>query len=286
MWAKNTNLNFAVVPDNGSPLGSGDYQQGDPGFGDIRIAGYNFGTSSLASAFSPPPINNYSIAGDVQFNTGQTFNIGTTYDLFTVASHEFGHSLGMMHSSIIITSEYSAYTGVKTGIDWDDINGIRSVYSANLPRSHDWNDTYYPNNSFATATDVTPHIQPNLTLLRLDRDISTNSDVDYFKIIAPAGTLSTVQLSAQSTGLSLLSPKVWVYNSSYQQIGYASGTSQYGTTVTVTLNGQVSAGQVIYVKVTGADTTPFGTGKYALAARFGGAPLFDSGTSSHNVTEW
>src|SRR5919201_1573324 len=72
-WAAQTNLNFAVVTDNGSDAGSGSYQQGDPAKGDIRIGGYDFGTDTLASAFYPPPINNYSLAGDVTFNTAQTF---------------------------------------------------------------------------------------------------------------------------------------------------------------------------------------------------------------------
>jgi len=40
VWAQQTNINFVVVPDNGAPSGSGNNQQGDPGFGDIRI-GYN-----------------------------------------------------------------------------------------------------------------------------------------------------------------------------------------------------------------------------------------------------
>jgi hypothetical protein len=38
-WAQQTNLNFSVVSDNGGALGSGSNQQGDPGFGDIRIGG-------------------------------------------------------------------------------------------------------------------------------------------------------------------------------------------------------------------------------------------------------
>src|SRR5947209_4947857 len=43
-WARNSNLNFAVVPDNGAAIGSGLYEQGDPAMGDIRIGGYAFGT--------------------------------------------------------------------------------------------------------------------------------------------------------------------------------------------------------------------------------------------------
>src|SRR5579885_862322 len=63
-WAAQTNINFALVPDDGVPEGSGSYQQGDPGQGDIRIGGLNFGTSPLAQAFMPPPVNHYPVAGD------------------------------------------------------------------------------------------------------------------------------------------------------------------------------------------------------------------------------
>ena len=45
-WAGSANINSEVVPDNGAPQGSGASQQGDPGFGDIRIGGYNFNSSS------------------------------------------------------------------------------------------------------------------------------------------------------------------------------------------------------------------------------------------------
>ena len=130
-WAQQTNINFAVVPDNGAPEGSGSQEQGGAGFGDIRIGGYNFGSSTLALTYQPPSANNFSIAGDVTFNTGQSFNIGSTYDLFTVAMHEFGHALGLNESSVSSAVEYPTYTGRKTALASDDIAGIRSIYSAN-----------------------------------------------------------------------------------------------------------------------------------------------------------
>ena len=137
-WAQKTNINFVVVPDNGASTGSGADQEGDPNFGDIRIGGYSFGNSTLAWSYYPPSVNNYSIAGDINFNTAMTYNIGSTYDLFTVAAHEFGHALGLGESSTSqLNIEYPTYTGQKTALAADDIAGIQSIYSAGLPRTPD-----------------------------------------------------------------------------------------------------------------------------------------------------
>src|SRR5262249_343099 len=116
VWAQVTNLNFAIVSDNGGSIWCGSHQPGDPWMGGIRSGGHSVGTSPLASAYLPPPVNNYSIAGDIQFNTGQAFNIGSTYDLFTVAAHEIGHALGLLHSTTATAIMYGSYNTRKTGL--------------------------------------------------------------------------------------------------------------------------------------------------------------------------
>jgi hypothetical protein len=68
-------------PDNGAAIGSGPDQQGGPNMGDIRVSGYNFGNNIRGQAYMPPPVNNYSIAGDVQFNTGAYFKVGASIRL-------------------------------------------------------------------------------------------------------------------------------------------------------------------------------------------------------------
>jgi hypothetical protein len=269
-WAAQTNINFAQVSDNGTTYGQGNYQQGDPGMGDIRIGGYNFGNGTLAVAFMPPPINNYSAAGDIEINTGAAFNIGSTYDLFTVTAHEIGHALGLAHSATSTAVMYGTYNGIKSSLTSDDINGIRNIYSSNNPRSADSYDSGSGNNTFATASNISSSIDPvALTALVQNLDITTTSDVDYYTFTAPSGSASTLTVNVQSSGLSLLAPNVTVYASDQTTVlGSASGAGHYGTTLTVTVTG-VSAGQQFYVKVAGADSTVLGTGAYALTLNLG-----------------
>jgi hypothetical protein len=273
VWAQQTNTNFAVVPDSGAPEGGGSYQQGDPAMGDIRIGGGNLGFGTLAQAYMPPPVNNYSLAGDIQFNTDYTFNInGFDYDLFTVAMHEFGHALGMYHSNNFGAVMYPYYQGAKFGLGSDDINGIRDIYSNNNGRSPDAYDGL--NNGFSSAANISSSINStSLTALVDNLDIATAGQKEYLTATAPAGTGSTVTISVQSEGLSLLAPRLYVYSSSQTLLGSASGYGKYGTTLTLNLTNKISAGQQFYVQVAGADTTAMGTGNYALTMTFAGDPL-------------
>jgi hypothetical protein len=283
-WAAQTNINFAVVNDDGSPSGSGSYQQGAPNFGDIRFGAYNFGSGNswLGSTYYPPPANNYSIAGDVAFNTAYGFNIGSTYDLFTVAMHEIGHALGLGLSGSSAAVMYGTYTGAFAALGSDDIAGVRSIYSAGNPRSVDAYDTGSGDNSFATAADITSVINPtsltavlnNLSITSVigSRDTVTGADVAYYKFTAPAGSASRMTVSVQSAGLSLLSPMVTVYASNPTTVlGTASGKGQYGATLT--LGGiPVTPGSTYYIKVQGADTSVFSDGDYALTLNLGTGP--------------
>lgn len=270
-WAQVTNLNFVVVEDNGAATGSGSYQQGDPNFGDIRIAGYNFGTSTLASAIMPPPVNNYSIAGDIVFNTGVAFGIGSNYDLYTVALHEIGHSLGLDHSSASSTSVmWPVYNGVKAGLASDDISGIRSIYSGGNARSADSYETNSGNNNINDAKNIAGDlVRSQKSGVINGLDITTTSDVDFYRLAMPAWTGSTLVVKVQSSGFSQLAPKLTIYDKDKTTVlGTVSGAGQHGTSISLTINGVVGS-DVFYLKVEGAESNSFGVGAYGITLDLG-----------------
>ncbi len=275
VWAQQTNINFIVVPDDGAPSGSGNDMEGDPGFGDIRIGGYAFGSPTLARTYQPPPGNDFSIAGDMAFNTAQNFSATSSgYNLFTVAEHEFGVALGLLYSSASPQSVmWPSYNGVKPNLSSDDIAGIRNIYSANLPRTPDIYGALGLGNSFATAVNLDSSISPLAdTALVNNLDVTTTSDVDIYTFNAPLSTTGNFSVTVQSGGLSLLSPNLTVYAADQTTVlGSASGLGQYGTTLTVNVSGAVP-GEQYYALVQGADTTAFSTGRYALALNFGSNP--------------
>jgi hypothetical protein len=304
-WAQQTNINFAVVSDDGSDIGSGAYQQGAPNFGDIRIGGYNFGTSTLAQASMPPPINNFSIAGDIQLNTGRTFSIGTGgYDLATVASHELGHALGLYHSAYTSAVMYPNYNAIKSSLTNDDINGIRNIYSSGSARTADsfnggsgtqslvggvvnvvtgtvnavtgllglslLGSSTPSNGSFSSAADLSSYLDPSLlTGTMTGLNLSSAGQAEYFSVTVPQTTSGTFTATVQSSGISLLNPSVTVYASDqWTVLASAAGSGEQGSTLSLSVP-NVTPGQVLYLKVSGADSSAFSTGNYGLSMDFG-----------------
>ncbi|MGF1581081.1 MAG: matrixin family metalloprotease [Gemmataceae bacterium] len=274
-WAYYTDLNFTVVSDNGASLGSGAYQQGDPNLGDIRIGGYNYGTDAvgdpietLAQAYLPQPINNFSIAGDIVFNTGQAYGTNLAngdFDLYTVAMHEMGHALGLNHSEVFTANMWAYYTGVKYGLTWDDVYGGQAIYTA---RSHDAFDDTLGNNTSLQATDIESHIDDvSLTANINDLDITGVNDVDWYKFRLDDNA-TQFKVTAQSAGLSMLSPDLTVFDSLGNEIVSSSGYR--GVTVSTDVPFTAAdRGDWYYVRVQRNEYNVFGSGRYALTLNMG-----------------
>ncbi|XP_073922924.1 neutrophil collagenase isoform X2 [Castor canadensis] len=108
------------------------------GEADINIAFYrrDHGDNSpfdgpngiLAHAFQP----GQGIGGDAHFDADETWTQSSmNYNLFLVAAHEFGHSLGLSHSSDPSALMYPNYAFREPStytLPQDDINGIQAIY--------------------------------------------------------------------------------------------------------------------------------------------------------------
>jgi hypothetical protein len=268
LWENVSNANLALVPDGGEAVGCAGDQQDDPRFGDIRIGAVPLGSGILAETFLPPPANGGTDAGDILFNSNVNWQINSTYDIMTVAAHEFGHALGLGGSTVSTAVMYGTYNGIKQALASDDIAGIQAVYGT---RQFDqFNNGGQHNNAYSNAANLNSYITSNGQISLPGLVISTSNQSEWFTVGAPSSSCGTMAVTVQSSNLSSLSPKLQVYNSSLSLLGTVSAPSCFGATITFNVHG-VQPGQQYYFKVLQAGG-PGPIGAYGLLVNFGNQP--------------
>jgi hypothetical protein len=260
-WADVTPLNFRFVSDNGAPAGSSGPAQGSTNFGDTRFYGYNSPHGYAAYSYYP---SGSTLGGDSNLGTNVTWYVGTYPDLYSILLHETGLTIGMGETTNSATVMYPTIMSVYTGLTADDIAGAQAIYGARHPDAY---DAHASNDTIATATALTLNTSGAFSI---QADLSSMTDVDYYKIVAPTGTNGSLTVTLDAKDYSLLIPTLSVYNAAGTLIGHAAATT-YGGVLTVTLTG-LSAGQTYTIGVNRADTSVFGMGAYGLSAQFGGMP--------------
>ncbi|XP_048853665.1 collagenase 3-like [Brienomyrus brachyistius] len=124
VWAKVTPLQFTRINSGVADImiSFGRREHGDA---------YPFDgpEGTLAHAFAPSA----GLGGDTHFDEDETFTSRTTagYNLFMVAAHEFGHALGLSHSTDPGALMYPIYSYRDPStfiLPLDDVKGIQSLY--------------------------------------------------------------------------------------------------------------------------------------------------------------
>ena len=124
-WSAVANIAFTEIADPGTP-------EGGVGGGDIRIGGHVFDGPSgvLAHAFYPPS-NGGTFAGDLHFDIDELWKtsfVGPGFDIFQVAAHEIGHSIGLDHTLVPASLMNAFYTEAFSGPQADDAAGAAFIY--------------------------------------------------------------------------------------------------------------------------------------------------------------
>lgn len=263
-WSSIANINIVQVADNGASLGTYGYQQGDSRFGDIRIGGLSMSNTTMATTFSPPPFNGGTLAGDMIFNTSLAWQINHDYDLQTVAIHEFGHALGLDHTAVAGSQMGAVYDGVQQSLSTDDVNGMRSIWGARAP---DWSSQGGGNFTPATATNPMQYMNSNNQITLYDLNITSNSDQHWYKIVTPPNVYSYLSAGIQSTNLSMLSPKIQIYNASLVGMAQALAPNSFGGFAAFSVN--VTPNTTYYIRTSAAQSGISGAGNYALLINMG-----------------
>ncbi|XP_063045289.1 collagenase 3-like [Engraulis encrasicolus] len=127
VWADVTPLTFkriySGIADIMISFGTRDHGDGYP---------FDGPDGTLAHAFAPGP----RIGGDAHFDDDETFTFDSQagYNLFLVAAHEFGHSLGLSHSKdpgALMYPNYIPRDAKRFVLPRDDVQGIQSLYGPN-----------------------------------------------------------------------------------------------------------------------------------------------------------
>jgi len=271
VWQQIANVNLVWVTDQGGALGMSGAQQGDSRFGDIRISAIPLEGGTLGAAFSPPPINGGTAAGDIVLNSTTVWRINSNFDLETVAIHEFGHALGMNHSQIASAVMYAYYNGIKQNLTSDDVAGIQSVYGA---RQYDaFNSGATRNYTASQAVSLDWALANNRITIK-NLDITTPGQSEWFWVTIPAVNSGFFTAIAQSYNLSLLSPRVQVYDASLNPLG-DSASSNFGDVVMVPVTGVKSSDPGYFIRISGYSAAGGGpaVGGYALQVYFSNQAL-------------
>lgn len=267
-WAEVANVDIGVVSDNGAPFGSNSGSGPTRVTGDIRVSAVSMAPTSLAIGLPPDPFFGDYWSGEVVYNAANQLNPAQA-TLYSVIAHEFGHALGLPSSSDTASIMYNFATTPGTKLAPSDVTAIQALYGVRQPDRYDAEES---NATFDRATNIEYHagqFNGQIPLVAFG-NVTSAGDVDTYRIETPNNYSGPVTFQLRSRGLSLLAPKLSVFDQDGDLLGLSLSTDPGGDTVTVHLNQSMPDTQY-YLKVEGATTDVFGVGRFGVAVTFDSA---------------
>jgi len=261
-WSAQTNINFVTTGDSGNAFGSNGLTSGDSQMGDIRIGGIKLTNNVLAVSMPYDPAAAGTNSGDIILNTNLNLN-DTQDELYRVALHEIGHTLGIDNSTNSDSVMSSILTN-RVSLSAIDIASVQALYGT---RSVDAFDAENSNNSSANATSINNYVGNGSKPILLFGDLTTSADVDFYKFRVPANYSGPLSIRLQTSGVSLLNAKITLSDANGNALGQSIVNQPGGGVATITLPNSTS-GAELTVRVEALENSSFQVGAYGMALTF------------------
>lgn len=259
-WAVESNINIALVGDNGDPFNTLGFKQGDVRFGDVRIGAMELGSDVIAVANPYDAFIANTWVGDVFLNR-DLVSIADTDDpvesLYGIMLHEAGHVFGIAHNSDPNSPMFPEFDGSIRFLAKNDRQDLHALYGE---RRDDQFDSLSPNETILDATPIQMDAWSNSTM-SIAGDIGSLQDRDFYKLAVPSGT-ENLSVRASVSDHSLLLSHVSILDRNGHVLTEAFATDPRDNDFIFDV--PVPPGEELYLQVSPATETVFGIGAYRI----------------------
>ncbi len=271
-WAIHADINIGLQADHDLDFGTPGLSGNDPRFGEFRIGA--FPQSGVLANSLPFQAVAGTWSGDLFLNSNELYSYDgwidgvhqydssqptEVRDLFSVLLHEVGNTLGIADTTMTSAVMFGYYRGPKGLLTPDDIAWLQDLYGQ---RTDPYELSDNGQLELATVVPTPIGFDPSLDRISVRGSIASDSDQDHYRISPIAGTAS-MTLTVKAKGVSLLKPRIEVYDQNGLSLAHGVSVSVFDNDVTVTIANPSTNGD-LSVRVASAASDIYSVGDYVL----------------------